>query len=93
MSYSVARGTCPLLTQIAAISGETMLLFLDRVLQWLQGSMTYGRVVNLFTMFDSDGDNLLSAEDFTVAMRMMEVDYNKSLLVPNHSTTTITNYR
>lgn len=56
-----------------AMDGDTMLLFLDRVLQWLQAPMTYGRVVNLFAMFDSDKDNLLSADDFTVAMKMMGV--------------------
>ncbi len=54
-----------------------MILFLDRVLQWLQAPRTYGRVVNLFSMFDSDKDNLLSADDFTVAMKMMEVSGKK----------------
>ena len=56
--------------------GETMLMFLDRVLQWLKAPMTFGRVINLFNKFDNDGDNLLSAEDFSVAMRMMEVAVN-----------------
>ena len=61
--------------QVDAIiqEGGTMLMFLDRVIQWLKSSMTFGRVINLFNKFDNDADNLLSAEDFSVAMRMMEV--------------------
>ena len=63
------------LQQVEAIAkdGDTMLMFLDRVIQWLKLPMTFGRVINLFNKFDNDGDNLLSAEDFSVAMRMMEV--------------------
>lgn len=48
-------------------------MFLNRVTQWLEGPLNYGRVINIFTKFDSDGDNLLSSDDFFVAMRMMEV--------------------
>ena len=52
---------------------DRILMFLNRVAQWLEGPLNYGRVINIFTKFDSDGDNLLSSDDFSVAMRMMEV--------------------
>ena len=50
---------------------EVLLLFLHRVVQWLDGN--YARAVDLFRMFDSDGDNELSKEDFAIGMRLLEV--------------------
>ena len=75
MKCSLMQNFANNLQQVDAIiqDGETMLMFLDRVIQWLKAPMTFGRVINLFNKFDNDGDNLLSAEDFSVAMRMMEV--------------------
>ena len=75
MKCSLMQNFANDLQQVEAIAkdGETMLMFLDRVIQWLKAPMTFGRVINLFNKFDNDGDNLLSAEDFSVAMRMMEV--------------------
>ena len=52
--------------------GEELLLrFLSRVLQWLRTN--HARVINLFRKFDNDRDNMLSAEDFFIGMRMMDV--------------------
>jgi len=62
-------------------NGETTLLFLNRVLQWLTTPMVYGRVINLFSKFDSDKDNMLSPDDFAVAMRMMEVSMPINIII------------
>lgn len=55
----------------SAEAEELLLRFLGRVLQWLRTN--HARVVNLFRKFDSDNDNMLTAEDFYIGMRMMDV--------------------
>ena len=55
----------------SAEAEELLLRFLGRVLQWLRTN--HARVVNLFRKFDSDNDNMLTAEDFFIGMRMMDV--------------------
>ena len=55
----------------SAETEELLLRFLSRVLQWLRTN--HARVVNLFRKFDSDHDNMLTAEDFFIGMRMMDV--------------------
>lgn len=51
-------------------SDELLLQFLHRVIHWL--SSNYARSVDIFRKFDSDNDNLLSCEDFSVGLRIME---------------------
>ena len=59
-------------SQPQSAEAEALLLhFLSRVLLWLRTN--HARVINLFSKFDSDKDNMLSVEDFFVGMRMMDV--------------------
>ena len=60
----------------SAEAEELLLRFLGRVLQWLRTN--HARVVNLFRKFDSDHDNMLTAEDFFIGMRMMDVSIANS---------------
>ena len=60
----------------SAEAEELLLRFLGRVLQWLRTN--HARVVNLFRKFDSDNDNMLTAEDFYIGMRMMDVSIKNS---------------
>jgi len=50
---------------------ELLVRFLQRVLQWLEEN--HARVVNLFRKLDGDNDCLLTREDFSIGMRMMDV--------------------
>jgi len=45
--------------------------FLQRVLQWLRDN--HARIINLFQKLDSDKDDVLSPEDFMIALRMLDV--------------------
>ena len=62
----------------SAEAEELLLRFLGRVLQWLRTN--HARVVNLFRKFDSDNDNMLTAEDFYIGMRMMDVSIKNNQL-------------
>lgn len=55
---------------------DWLILFLHRVLQWLQAN--HARTVTLFRKLDQDNDGRLKAEDFDIGMRSLDVPATKA---------------